>query len=147
MYLNSFKNFIILVHILFLPCLGIKCHSNGFAILHTKMFKNLLKIPNLVYKLSKNFFFHLQKFIFIITHQNEIIDINDNEKFDIYELCNIHIKIRITPQKFNVFQRTSNFSSETLEIISSRTMTCEVYTQNLPLLVWIYRIVQCIFFF
>jgi hypothetical protein len=100
---------------------------------HAKEEMQIAKIVH--FEFSKKFFFHLQKFIFIIAHQNEIIDINDNEKFAISNLCNIHIKIHITPQKFNVFQGTSNFSFETLEIISSCTMTCEAYTQNVPLLV------------
>jgi hypothetical protein len=58
------------------------------------------------FKLSKKFFLHLQKFIFIIAHQDKIIDINDNEKFDIFDLRNVHAKIRITPHKFDAFQES-----------------------------------------
>ncbi len=47
---------------------------------------------------------HLQKLVFIIVHQNQIIDVNDNEKFDIFDLCNIPVKVHITPHKLNVFK-------------------------------------------
>ncbi len=57
------------------------------------------------FELSKKFFLHLQKFILIITHQDEIINVNDNEKLDISHLCNIHVKVRITPHNLDVFQK------------------------------------------
>jgi hypothetical protein len=56
------------------------------------------------FELLKKFFLYLQKLVFIIAHQNEVIDIDDNEKFDISHLQNVHAKIRITPHKLNVFQ-------------------------------------------
>jgi hypothetical protein len=111
-------------------CLGIKGHSDGFAILDAKVFENLLEIPNLAdvmktlctilfnfhakeeiqipkifhFKLLRKFFLHLQKLVLIIAHQDEIIHIDDNEKFDISDLRNVHAKVRITPPKLNVFQ-------------------------------------------
>jgi hypothetical protein len=104
--------------------------GDGFAIFHVKAFENLFEIPNLVdvkkmlcmipfnfhakekiqiakifhFKLSKKFFLHLQKLILCIAHQDEIIDINNNEKFDISDLRNVHAKVRITPHKLDVFQ-------------------------------------------
>jgi hypothetical protein len=42
-------------------------------------------------------------------HQDEIIDIEDNEKLDISHLRNIHIKVHITPHKLDVFPETFNF--------------------------------------
>jgi hypothetical protein len=119
-------------HVLFQFCLGIKWHSNGFAILHAKIFENFLEISNLVdvkqtlctipfhfhvkeemqvakifhFKLSRRFFFYLRKFVLIIAHQDEIIDIHDNKKFDIFHLRNLHTKIRITPHKLDVFQES-----------------------------------------
>jgi hypothetical protein len=58
------------------------------------------------FELSRKFFLYLQKLVLIIAHQNEIIDVDDNEKFDISHLCNVHAKIHITPHKFNVFQES-----------------------------------------
>ncbi len=121
----------ILVLIFLQLCLGIKWHSNGFAILHTKTFENLLEISNLVdvkqtlcaipfhfhakeemqvakifhFELSKKFFLYLQKLVLIIAHQDEIINVDDNEKSDIFDLHNVHIKIHITPHKLDVFQK------------------------------------------
>jgi hypothetical protein len=48
----------------------------------------------------------LQKLVLIIAHQDEIIDIDDNEKFDISHLRNVHTKIRITSYKLDVFQES-----------------------------------------
>jgi hypothetical protein len=56
------------------------------------------------FELLRKFFLHLQKLILIITHQNEIIDIDDIEIFDSPNLHNVHAKIRITPHKLDVFQ-------------------------------------------
>jgi hypothetical protein len=55
------------------------------------------------FELSKKFFLDLQKFARIIAHQDEIIDVDDNEKFDISHLRNVHAKIRITPHKLDAF--------------------------------------------
>jgi hypothetical protein len=55
--------------------------------------------------LSRKFFLHLQKLILIIAHQDEIINVDDNEKFDISDLRNIHAKVRITPHKLDAFQK------------------------------------------
>jgi hypothetical protein len=99
---------------------------------HAKVFENLLEIANLVdvkktlctipfhfhakekmqitkifhFKLSRKFFFHLQKLVLIIAHQDEIIDVDDNEKFHILHLRNIHIKVRITSRKLDAFQES-----------------------------------------
>jgi len=96
-----------------------------------KAFENLLEISNLVdvkqklctipfhlhakeemqvakifhFELLRKFFLCLQKLILIIANQDEIIDVDDNEKFDISDLCNVHIKIRITLHKFDDFQK------------------------------------------
>jgi hypothetical protein len=43
-------------------------------------------------------------FPIIIAHQDEIIDVNNNEKIDIFNLRNIHIKVHITFHKFDDFQ-------------------------------------------
>jgi hypothetical protein len=48
----------------------------------------------------------LQKLVLIIAHQDEIIDIHDNEKFDISHLHNVHAKIRSTPHKLDAFQES-----------------------------------------
>jgi hypothetical protein len=129
--IRNLHHFIILVHILQLR-LGIKWHSNGFAILHAKAFENLLEIPNLVdvkktlctipfhfhakekmqiakifhFELSRKFFLRLQKLVLIIAHQDEIINVDDDEKFDILHLRNIHIKVRITSRKLDAFQES-----------------------------------------
>jgi hypothetical protein len=58
------------------------------------------------FELSRKFFLYLQKLIFIIAHQDEIIDIYDNEKFDISHLRNVHVKIRITLHKLDDFQES-----------------------------------------
>jgi hypothetical protein len=55
------------------------------------------------FELSKKFFLDLQKLVLIIAHQDEIIDIDNNEKLDISHLHNVHIKIRITPHKLDAF--------------------------------------------
>ncbi len=119
----------ILVRILLQLCLGIKWYFNGFTIFHVKMLENLLKISNLVdvkktctilfhfhtkekmqitkifhFELSRKFFLHVQNLVLIIPHQDEIINIDNNENLDISHLCNIHVKIHITPHKLNVFQ-------------------------------------------
>jgi hypothetical protein len=57
------------------------------------------------FKLSRKFFLDLQKLVLIIAHQDEIIDIDDNKKFDISHLRNVHVKIRITPHKLDAFQK------------------------------------------
>jgi hypothetical protein len=58
------------------------------------------------FELSRKFFLHLQKLILIITHQDEIIDIDDDENFHILDLRNIHTKVRITFRKLDVFQES-----------------------------------------
>jgi hypothetical protein len=84
----------------------------------------------------RKFFLHLQKLVLIIGHQDEIIDVKDNEKFDISNLRNIHATIHITFHKLDVFQRKHiAFGSKLLEIVSNRTKTCEAYTQDVRLLV------------
>jgi hypothetical protein len=160
--IRNLHHLIILVHILFQLYLGIKWHSNGFAILHAKAFKNLLEIANLVdinkdvvhnpfpfpcqgrnanhqdlsFQIFKKVLLHLQKLVIIIAHQDEIIDVEDNEKFDISNLRNIHITIHITFHKLNVFQRKHlAFGSKLLNIVSNHTKTCEAYTQDVCLLV------------
>ncbi len=130
--IRNLHHFNILILIFLQLCLGIKWHFDGFAILHTKAFKNLLEISNLVdvkqtlctipfhfhakekmqiakifhFVLSRKFFLHLQKLVLIITHQDEIIDVDDNEKFDISHLRNVHTKIHITPHKLDAFQES-----------------------------------------
>jgi len=127
--IRNFHHLNILVLILFQLCLGIKWHFDGFAFLQAKAFKILLEIPYLVdvkktlctipfhfhakeemqvtkifyFELSKKFFLHLQKLILIIAHQDEIIDVDNNEKFDISNLRNIHVKVCNTPHKLDVF--------------------------------------------
>ncbi len=129
---KNLHHFVILVHILLQLRLGFKWHSDGFAILHAKTFKNFFEIPNLVdvkktlstvpfhfhaeekmqiakifhFKLSRKFFLHLQKLVLIIAHQDEIIDVDDDEKFDIFDLRNIHTKVRITSRKLDAFQES-----------------------------------------
>ncbi len=97
-----------------------------------KASENLLEIPNLVdvkkmlcmipfhfhakeemqvakifhFELSIKFFFHFQKLILIIAHQDEIINIDENENFDISDLHNVHTKVHITPHKLDVFQES-----------------------------------------
>ncbi len=61
------------------------------------------------FEFSRKFFFHLQKLVLIIAHQDEIIDIDDKEKFDISDLHNVYAKIHITPHKFNAFQESIYF--------------------------------------
>jgi hypothetical protein len=82
------------------------------------VFENLLEIPNLVdvkmlliipfhlhaqkemqvskifhFKLLKKLFLYLHKLVLIVAHQDEIIDIDKNEKLDIaHDLCNIHVE-------------------------------------------------------
>jgi hypothetical protein len=56
------------------------------------------------FEFSRKFFFHLQKLVFIIAHQDEIINIDDNEKFDISILRNVYAKICITLHKLDAFQ-------------------------------------------
>jgi hypothetical protein len=56
------------------------------------------------FELLKKFFLDLQKLVLTIAHQDEIINIDDNEKFDIFNLHNVHAKIHITPHKLDVFQ-------------------------------------------
>jgi hypothetical protein len=94
------------------------------------MLENLFEIPNLVdvnkmlftiplhlhaqekmqvfkifhFELLKKFFLHLHKLVSIIAHQNETIDIENNEKLNISFLHNVHTKIDITPHKLDVFQ-------------------------------------------
>ncbi len=58
------------------------------------------------FELSRKFFLHLQKLILNIAHQDEIIDVDDNEKFDISDLRKVHAKIRITPHKLDDFQKS-----------------------------------------
>ncbi len=122
----------ILIIIFFQLWLGIKGHSNGFTILHMKVFENLFEISNLVdvkptlctipfhfhakeemqvskifhFKLSRKLFLYLQKLVLIIAHQHEIINVDDNEKFDISHLRNIHTKIHITLHKLDTFQES-----------------------------------------
>ncbi len=55
------------------------------------------------FKLLKKFFLHLHKLVSIIAHQDETIDIDNNEKLDISHLHNVHIKIDITPHKLDPF--------------------------------------------
>jgi hypothetical protein len=95
------------------------------------MFENLLEIPNLVdvkmlfiipfhphaqkemqvykifhFELSTKLFLYLHKLVLIVACQDEIIDIDNNEKLDIaHDLCNIHAKINITPYKLDFFQK------------------------------------------
>jgi hypothetical protein len=45
----------------------------------------------------------LHKLVSIIAHQDETIDIDNNEKLDISHLHNVHIKIDITPHKLDPF--------------------------------------------
>jgi hypothetical protein len=58
------------------------------------------------FKFSRKFFLHLQKLVLIIAHQDEIIDVKDNEKFDISNLHNLHAKVPIAAHKLNVFQKS-----------------------------------------
>jgi hypothetical protein len=58
------------------------------------------------FKLARKFFLHLQKLVLIIAHQDLIIDVDDNEKFNISHLRNIHTKIRIIPHKLDAFQES-----------------------------------------
>jgi hypothetical protein len=58
------------------------------------------------FELLKKLFFHLQKLVLIIAHQDEIININDNEKNFISDLRNMHAKVRITPHKLDAFQES-----------------------------------------
>jgi hypothetical protein len=58
------------------------------------------------FELSRKFFLHLQKLVLIVAHQAEIIDVDENEKFDISHLCNVHTKIRITLHKLDAFQES-----------------------------------------
>jgi hypothetical protein len=69
---------------------------------HAKEEMQVAKISH--FELSRKFFLHLQKLVFIIAHQDEIIDVDNNEKFDISHLRNVHAKIHITPHKLDVFQ-------------------------------------------
>jgi hypothetical protein len=57
-------------------------------------------------KFLRKFFLHLQKLVLIIAHQDKIIDVDDDEKFDIFDLRNIHTKIRITSRKLDAFQES-----------------------------------------
>jgi len=70
---------------------------------HAKEKMQIAKIFH--FKFLIKFFVQSQKLVLIIAHQDEIIDIDNNEKFDISHLHNIHTKVRITPHKFNVFQK------------------------------------------
>ncbi len=96
------------------------------------MFENVLEIPNLVnvkkmlctipfhfhakeemqitktfhFELSRKFFLHLQKLVLIIAHQDEIINVDDNEKLEISHLRNTHIKVRINLHKFDALQES-----------------------------------------
>ncbi len=54
-------------------------------------------------KFLRKFFLHLQKLVLIIAHQDKIIDVDDDEKFHIFDLRNIHTKIRITSRKLDAF--------------------------------------------
>jgi hypothetical protein len=58
------------------------------------------------FELLIKFFLHLQKLVLIITNEDEIIDIDDNEKFDNFELRNVHANVRITLHKLHVFQES-----------------------------------------
>ncbi len=71
---------------------------------HAKEEMQIAKIFH--FKLLKKFFLHFQKVVLIITYKDEIIDIDDNEKFDMLDLCNLHVKVHITPHKLNVFQES-----------------------------------------
>jgi hypothetical protein len=108
----------------------IKWHFDGFAILHAKVLENFFEMPNLAdvkkmlctipfhfhakeemqiakifhFEFLKNFFLHFQKLVLIIAHQDEIINVDHNEKSEIFDLCNIHVKVRIT-YKFNVLKK------------------------------------------
>ncbi len=58
------------------------------------------------FELSRKFLLHLQKLVLIIAPQDEITDVDDDEKFDIFDLRNIHTKVRITSRKLDVFQES-----------------------------------------
>jgi hypothetical protein len=79
---------------------------------HVKEEMQIIKIFH--FELSRKFFLHLQKLIFIIAKQNEIIDINDNENFDIFNFYNVHTEIYVILHKLEVFKKTSSFRFQTL---------------------------------
>ncbi len=84
---------------------------------HVKEEMQITKIFH--FKILRKSFLHLQKLVIIIAHQDEIIDVEDNENFDISNLRNIHITIRITLHKLNGFQRKHlAFGSKLLNIVS-----------------------------
>jgi hypothetical protein len=69
---------------------------------HAKEKMQIAKIFHLEF--LRKFFFHLQKFILIVTHQDEIIDVDNNKKFDVSNLRNVHVKVHITLHELDVFQ-------------------------------------------
>ncbi len=69
---------------------------------HAKEEMQIVKIFH--FELLRKLFLHLQKLVLIIAHQDQIIDINNNEKLHISHLCNIHVEVCITPHKFDAFQ-------------------------------------------
>ncbi len=71
---------------------------------HAKEEMQVVKIFH--FEFSREFFLHLQKLVLIIAHHDEIIDIDDNEKFDISDLRNVYTKINITPHKLDAFQES-----------------------------------------
>jgi hypothetical protein len=65
-----------------------------------------MQLPEVLhFKLLSQFLFDLQKFVLIVTHQNEVIHIDHNEKLHISHLCNVHIRIGLTLHKFNAFEK------------------------------------------
>jgi hypothetical protein len=54
-------------------------------------------------QIVKIFHFKFLKKITFVVHENEIINIDNNEKKIISNLLNIHAKVCITPHKLNVF--------------------------------------------
>jgi hypothetical protein len=67
------------------------------------------------FELSRNFFLHLQKLVFIITHQDEIIDIDNNEslKFSTYVTYTLKFTSLLRDSMF--FKKTSNFWFQAFE--------------------------------
>ncbi len=58
------------------------------------------------FELSRKFSLHLQKVVLIIADQDEIIDVDDDEKFHILDLRNIHTKVHIISRKLDAFQES-----------------------------------------
>jgi hypothetical protein len=69
-----------------------------------------IQIANIFhFEFSKKFFFHLQKLVLIIAHQDEIIDVDDYEKFNIFDLLNTHAKVASLFTNSMFFKKSISF--------------------------------------